>query len=48
VVAISADSRNKHHSSVALSGRVPWRRNPGLKPWAVLLDHFMVKNWHQP
>jgi hypothetical protein len=18
--------------------------NPGLKPWAVLLDHFMVKN----
>jgi hypothetical protein len=20
-------------------------RNPGLKHWAVLLDHFMVKNW---
>jgi hypothetical protein len=51
MVAISATSWKKHHSSVALSGRVPWRRNPGLKPrlkpWAVLLDHFMVKNWHQ-
>jgi hypothetical protein len=22
--------------------------HPGLKPWAILLDHFMVKNWHQP
>jgi hypothetical protein len=20
---------------------------PGLKPWAILLDHFMVKNWHR-
>src|SRR5260221_7899191 len=24
------------------------RAKARLKPWAVLLDHFMVKNWHQP
>jgi hypothetical protein len=47
-VAISAASWKKQRASVALSGRVPWRRTPGLKPWAVLLDHFMVKNWHHP
>jgi hypothetical protein len=21
--------------------------HPGLKPWAILLDHFMVKNWQR-
>jgi len=26
-----------------LSGRTRLRPYPGLKPWAVLLDHFMVK-----
>ena len=25
-------------------GGLPRRRTPGLKPWAVLLDHFIVKN----
>ena len=24
--------------------RLPGARYPGLKPWAILLDHFMVKN----
>jgi hypothetical protein len=28
-----------------LSGRFNASTNPGLKPWAILSDHFMVKNW---
>jgi hypothetical protein len=28
-----------------LSGRFNAPTTPGLKPWAILLDHFMVKNW---
>ncbi|MFY9985498.1 MAG: hypothetical protein WAK31_12115 [Chthoniobacterales bacterium] len=32
-----------HLLRAPLSGRTPLRRYPGLKPWAVLSDHFMVK-----
>jgi hypothetical protein len=31
-------------TSVALAGRGVVGRLPGLKPWAILLDHFMFKN----
>src|SRR5580704_4462817 len=30
--------------SVALSGQFSFGRFPGLKPWAVLSNHFMVQN----
>jgi len=33
-------SYNEGNRSVALSGRDGLPRFPGLKPWAVLLDHF--------
>jgi hypothetical protein len=35
---VAADTR-----SAALSGRFWGGSHPGLKPWAVLLDYFMVK-----
>jgi hypothetical protein len=35
-------SYNEGNRSVALSGRDGLPRFPGLKPWAVLLNHFMV------
>jgi hypothetical protein len=31
-----------------LSGRSWGVAPPRAKAWAILLDHFMVKNWHQP
>jgi hypothetical protein len=42
---LSPHLRNKPaHLSVALSGRSHHVRSPtGLKPWAILSDHFVVK-----
>jgi hypothetical protein len=35
----------EHTCRSPLSGRSNASPNPGLKPWAILSDHFMVKNW---
>jgi hypothetical protein len=37
----------EHAPRSPLSGRLTVSPNPGLKPWAVLSDHFMVKKWHE-
>jgi hypothetical protein len=39
-----ADPHRPLRTSVALAGRYVFGWLPGLKPWAILLDHFMVKN----
>jgi hypothetical protein len=41
-VGNGADQDRPLRTSVALTGRHLVGRLPGLKPWAILLDHFMV------
>ena len=38
------DAALRPTDSVSLSGRISEAASPGLKPWAVLLHHFMVKS----
>jgi len=39
-----SDCGKGQHFRPPLSGRVIVAGYPGLKPWAIMLDHFMVRN----
>jgi hypothetical protein len=40
----TVDSKRRPNLGCHFQGTSPYASNPGLKPWAILSDHFMVKN----